>query len=279
MRSRRRGNFEMTAPIGSALLPSLAGWQVLTKNGAAEKARFVKEPEVAREIEYFKANISKVVTPADLVKDRRLLGVVLEAYGLGGDVNSQARIRKVLEEGSLEPKALANKLVDPRYLELTKAFAFDLLGNAKLKDAEFVQSVVDRYTTAKFEGAVGDSNPALQRAMYFKRKMPTITSWFQVLADKALFEVVKTTLGLPTEFSKVDVDRQVDVLESKIGLNKLKDPAGLDGYAKRYLAIAAATQPGTSFNPAVEILNGISGGNRSLSTNMLNVLLQSQGLR
>jgi hypothetical protein len=269
--------------IGAALLPSLAGWQVMNKTAAAEKARFVKQPEVAREIEYFKANIGKIETPADLVKDRRLLAVALEAFGLGGDVNAQGRVRKVLEEGTIDPKALANKLIDPRYKEMSGAFAFDMLGNQRLKDKEFVQSVIDRYQTAKFEAEVGEDNDALRNAMYFKRKIGGVTNWYNVLADKALFAVVKTGLGLPDDFSKIDVDRQADILESKVKLATFKDPAKLDQFATRYLAVNSALESqNTITSPALQILSSMNGGGgRSfgLATDTLTALLSVQGAR
>ncbi len=268
----------MTTSIGAALLPSIAGWQIISKTGDAEKTRYAKQAEVAREIDYFKANIGKVTTPADLVKDRRLLAVALGAFGLDSDINSQARIRKVLEGGVLQPKSLANQLIDPRYKEMSGAFSFDLLDGANLKDEKFVQSLIDKYTTNKFEGAVGADNPALQKAMYFQRKMPTITSWFQVLADKALFEVVKTTLGLPTEFSKIDVDKQKTILEAKIGLDTLKNPSKLESYAKRYLAIAGAQTSTAATSPALTILSSISSGQVGFSNDTMSALLTAQGL-
>ncbi len=269
--------------IGAALLPSLAGWQVMNKTAEAEKARFLKEPQVAREIEYFKANIGKIQTPADLVKDRRLLAVALEAFGLGGDVTAQARVRKVLEEGTIDPKALANKLIDPRYKEMSGAFAFDMLGNQRLKDKEFVQSVIDKYATAKFEAAVGDDNDALRNAMYFKRKISGVSNWYSVLADKALFAVVKTGLGLPDDFSKIDVDRQADILESKFKLKDFKDAGKVDQFAKRYLAVSSALDSQNApSSPALQILNSMNNrGSQSfgLATDTLTALLSVQGLR
>jgi len=271
----------MTAPIGASLLPNLAGWQVMTRTAAAEKARFLKDPEVAREIEYFKANIGKIETPADLVKNRRLLAVTLEAFGLGADVNAQARIRKVLEEGMIDPKALANKLIDPRYKEMAEAFSFDIVGNLRLKDPKFVQTVVDKYATNMFEGAVGDNNVDLRNAMYFQRKIASATTWYDVLADKGMFAVVKTALGLPDSFSKLDVDRQRDILESKVKLATLKDPRQIDNFAKRYLAMSGTTEQAVT-SPAVQILSSMS--NRSsqswgLATDTLTSLLSTQGLR
>lgn len=266
----------MVAPIGAALLPGIAAWQVLAKTQTAEKARYAKQPEVAREIEYFKANIGKVTSAADLVKDRRLLAVALGAFGLDSEINSQARIRKVLEGGTLNPKSLANQLIDPRYKDMSGTFQFDLFDGDKLKDAKFVQGIIDRYTTNKFEGAVGDSNPALQNALYFQRKMSSVTNWYTVLADKPLFAVVKATLGLPDNFSKIDVDKQASILESKVKLDKLKTPAETESFAKRYLAISTA-QTSQVTSPAVQLLDSIASRG-SLSSSALSVLLSNQGL-
>jgi len=273
----------MTIPVGASLLPSLAGWQVLTRTAEAEKARVLKQPDVAREIEYFKANIGKVETPADLVKDRRLLAVALEAYGLGGDINAQARVRKVLEGGTLDPKALANQLIDPRYKEMAKDFAFDILGSLKLKDPEFIKSVVDRYGVAKFEGAIGAGNEALRNAVYFQRKIGSVASWYDVLGDKGLFAVAKTALNLPDGFSKLDVDRQHDILDSKFKLADFKKPGQTDAFIKRYLAInAAATTEAGSTSPAVQLLTAMNTRHQQsfgLSTGTLAALLATQGLR
>jgi len=272
----------MTVSVGASLLPSLAGWQVLNRTAEAEKARVMTQPQVAREIEYFKANIGKVQTPADLVKDRRLLAVALEAYGLGADINAQARVRKVLEQGTLDPKALANQLIDPRYKEMAKDFAFDITANLQLQDPKFVQSVVDRYGVAKFESAVGDGNEALRNAMYFQRKIGSITNWYDVLADKGLFAVAKTALSLPDSFSTLDVDRQNEILQSKFKLENFKKPGETDAFIKRYLAINAATttQAGPT-SPALQLLTAMNAPQQSfgLSTETLTALLATQGLR
>lgn len=271
----------MTAPIGASLLPSLAGWQVINRTADAEKARYLKDPQVAREIEYFKANIGKIETPADLVKNRRLLAVTLEAFGLGADINAQARIRKVLEEGMIDPKAMANKLIDPRYKEMAEAFSFDIVGNLRLNDPKFIQSVVDKYATNKFEGAIGENNTDLRNAVYFQRKMSSATSWYSVLADKGLFAVVKTALGLPDSFSQLDVDRQRDILESKVKLASFKEAGQIDSFAKRYLAMSSTTQQMVT-SPAIQILSAMGSGSSQsfgLSNDTLAALLSTQGLR
>ncbi len=69
-----------------------AGWTLLNRTMAKQTAAFVKSPEIKRDEDYFRANIGKINTAADLVKDRRLLTVALGAFGLDADINNKAFI-------------------------------------------------------------------------------------------------------------------------------------------------------------------------------------------
>ena len=50
--------------------------------------------------------------------------VALGAFGLQDDLPNRFFIQKVLEGGTLSTDSLANKLSDPRYAALAKAFGF-----------------------------------------------------------------------------------------------------------------------------------------------------------
>lgn len=107
-------------------LTGTAGWAFLKRTEAAQEAAFGKRPEVQRDEAYFREKIGSIRSAEALVSDRRLLRISLEAFGLEGDLNARAFIRKVLEEGTLKRDSLANKLADPRYSQLSRAFGFDL---------------------------------------------------------------------------------------------------------------------------------------------------------
>ena len=102
----------------------LAGWAFLTRTREAQKTAFASSPAVQRDEAYFRDRIGGISSAEELVSDRRLLSVALGAFGLEDDINNRYFIRKVLEDGTLDPKALGNKLADKRYLELSKAFGF-----------------------------------------------------------------------------------------------------------------------------------------------------------
>ena len=57
-----------------------AGWALLKRTLAKQTDSFVKSPEIKRDEDYFRANIGKITTAEDLVKDRRLLNVALGAF-------------------------------------------------------------------------------------------------------------------------------------------------------------------------------------------------------
>ena len=72
-----------------------------------------------------------MTSAADLVADRRLLKVALGAFGLEGEIDKKAFVRKILEEGTADPASLANRLTDKSYYKLAEAFGFGDLGGAR----------------------------------------------------------------------------------------------------------------------------------------------------
>ncbi len=66
------------------------GWRFLERTTETQRVAFEKSPELLRDLEYFKENISKATTAEDLVNDRRLLRVALGAFGLEDDLGKRA---------------------------------------------------------------------------------------------------------------------------------------------------------------------------------------------
>jgi hypothetical protein len=245
---------------------AMLGYRMVAASLDKQVAAFRKSGVVARDIEYFRQNIGKVQTADELVKDYRLYRVVLSAYGLDSQINAQGLMKKVLGENWADSKAIANRLVDSRYREIARDFNFHFAGNGKLKNATFVEGIVDRFVTAEFEKNTENSSPGVRLALYFKRMAPKITSWYQVLGDKPLYEVVRTALQIPAAGSQTGIDGQAKLLERRIGLENLKDPAAVERFIGRFLANydqanASAT---TSVASLIQPLAPLSGGSVSL---------------
>ncbi|WP_159999938.1 DUF1217 domain-containing protein [Roseomonas sp. 18066] len=109
-------------------------------------------------------------------------------------------------------------------------------GGTKVTDSATIDSIVAKYTQARFEESLGESSDSLRRAVYSKRLLPQITNWYSVIADRNLATVVQAALGLPDSFGQIDVDRQKVILEQRMDIKDFQDPAKLGKIIERYVA-------------------------------------------
>lgn len=206
--------------VGSGLV----GWQFLKSTQDTQRQVFDNSSTMARDTEYFEAEIGNILSAEDLVADRRLRRVALGAFGLQDDIDNVFFIRKVLEEGTTSRDSLANKLSDDRYKGLAKAFAFDSpLGPSTLSSG-FAKDILTRFRAQEFEVAVGSQDESLRLSLYMERTLPEMaatdsaddTKWFRVMGTPPLRSVLETALGLPSGFGQLDIDKQLEVFRDKM---------------------------------------------------------------
>lgn len=262
------------------MLPAsgVIGFKLLTRTEEAQRQVFNRQPEIARDVAYFKENIASVKTAADLVADRRLLKVALGAFGMDDEIGKRAFLRRILEEGSEDPSALANKLVDSRFVKFARSFGFgDILG-ARTWEPGFAAEITRAYQDRQFEIAVGDQDEALRLALNFRREIGTYaaskdpegSAWFSVMGDRPVRTVLEEAFGLPSSFGQLDIDKQRDILRnlarSEFGAPSVEvfsDPERVETVINRFLARRTAAQgpsPTTPGMSAVIILGGGYGG-------------------
>lgn len=116
------------------------------------------------------------------------------------------------------------------------------------------QAIIDKYIQNEFEVEVGNVNENLRLAMYFERKAPKVTNYYQLLGDKALYEVTLKAAGLPSEMSSMDIDKQVSILKEKFSLADLRDPEKLGKMIETFLVRADAEQNTAASNPTVQLM-------------------------
>jgi hypothetical protein len=188
-----------------------------------QKAAFVASPSLARDQEYFRAKIGTITTAEELVSDRRLLGVALGAFGLDADINNKFFIRKVLEDGTQDTAALANRLADKQYRAFSAEFGFGDFAVPRTKLSDFADKILTPFKDRQFETAVGSQNGDMRLALNAEREMKTLatrtisddTKWFTVMGNTALRQVFQKALGLPESFATIDLDQQLGVLKEK----------------------------------------------------------------
>ena len=134
--------YQPVVPVGG-----YAGWVFLNRTMDTQQAAFNSSAAIQRDVDYFKENIGEISSAEALVNDRRLLSVALGAFGLDDDINNKYFIQKVLDDGTLDDDALANKLSDKRYFEFSKAFGFGDFDTPNTVLSEFPDDIVNEYWT------------------------------------------------------------------------------------------------------------------------------------
>jgi len=104
-------------------LGALPAFAVATREGAALEARFNGRRDNQAAMERFRTAAAGINDVEALLKDRRTLQIVLEAFQLESEIDKRGIIRKVLTEPPAESTSLANRLVDRRWRDLAQAFA------------------------------------------------------------------------------------------------------------------------------------------------------------
>ncbi|MGG7566702.1 DUF1217 domain-containing protein [Rhodovulum sp. DZ06] len=239
----------------SVPLSGIGGWKLLQRTEATQRAAFETSPQIARDIQYFKDNIASADTAEKLVSDPRLLKVALGAFGLEEEAFKKALIQRALEDGSTDPNSIAVKMVDPRWKRFSAGFGYgDLLG-AKTGYIGFGDKIAKQYLDRQFDLAVGESDDSLRLALNFRREIsryangaqPDGYTWFEALGDRPVRAVLEKAFGLPTEFGKLDIDRQRDEMKDRMrdmsgtsSLAGFNDPEVVEKALTRFLARTAA---------------------------------------
>jgi hypothetical protein len=253
-------SFQPVLPMGG-----YAGWAFLKRTITTQQATQQASPVNQRDEAYFRAKIGKIDTADQLVADKRLLRVALTAFGLEGDVNNTAFIRKVLQDGTIREGGLANRLADKQYQKLSATFGFGDFSVPRNKLSDFPDKILTQYRARTFETAVGDQSNTYRLALNAEREIPALATstmsdtakWFTVLGNAPMRQVMQTALGLPKSFSSIDIDQQVSVMKTRAEaafgsdtVTQFSDPKKLDALVRRYLVRADMQDQSGTTSPA-----------------------------
>lgn len=214
---------------------------------------------------YLKA-VGEMRSLDDFIADKTSIKYALKAYGLADEKISDADLRKLFTSDLADPKSFANAKADKRYVKLVSAFNFTPDGRVR-RDAEGAQSGFTLLTTQnKFllqtmESQVGQQSEGARLALYFLRKAPDVTSAYGILADKALFEVARTALGLPAGISGMEIESQAKLLESKINFKYFQDPKKLDKFITRFSSLYDSANSSAASSPILSLFGNSAGSN------------------
>lgn len=230
-------------------------YQLLSQNLTRSLAITANQGQVKIETEYYLENYGSIRSLDDFVADTRVFRYAMTAFGLSDMAYAKGYMRKILEEGVNDPSSLANRTTDPRIKEFARVFDFASFEDLTMTRSATGQAVVDRYVRQTMEETAGrDDGEGVRLALYFERMAPTVRNAYEILADKALSEVVRTVLGLPPEFGAADIDKQAAVIAERFEIEELRDPQKLDKILRQFTAIWDATRTNT-VNPILSLFS------------------------
>ncbi|MDN5004689.1 DUF1217 domain-containing protein [Bradyrhizobium sp. GCM10027634] len=215
--------------------------------------------------------IGGIKSASDLLANRKLIDFVLVARGLDPAKVSTADLKKIFASDLNDPKSFANTQSDPRFAEIAASFNFDSKGNvARLpmmgpqKRDQFLATQKD-YLQQSLEQQQGDTNAGVRLALYFQRMAGHITSAYDILADKALSEVFRTTFDLPDQMASMQIDQQAKIVEKYLNLKDLSDPAKVSKLLSRFSAMYDVKNASQTYSPVLDLFQGSSSGTSGFS--------------
>lgn len=210
--------------VGSGLV----AWQFLKATQDTQRAVFDKSTTLNRDANYFKEKIGTVESAEDLVNDRRLLGVALSAFGLEDKIDAKFLIKKVLEEGTDNDDALANRLGDGRYVALAQAFKFEKVLTPKTQEAGFGVEMIAQYrenVLSSMEAGLaesGDTDTAYGEAVreqvaaniegetaFFEENIGTVTSAQGLINSPRLYTFAMISFGLQEKSGSTSLIKRI----------------------------------------------------------------------
>lgn len=232
----------------------LVAWQFLKATQETQRAVFDKSPTLNRDADYFASRIGQIQSAEEFVNDRRLMSVALSAFGLEDQIDSKFLIRKVLEEGTEDDDALANRLGDGRYVALASAFSFEKVLAPKTQEPGFAAEIATRYrdnVLANMEASLaesGDTDTAHGDAVreqvalnianeteFFEASIGSVNSAQGLISSPRLYTYALVAFGLEDKAGSTSMIKRV--LEQ--GAQDPNDLANVLG-DQRYIDLASA---------------------------------------
>jgi len=235
------------------------------------------DPAVSQATKYYQANIGKITSAADLVKNTRLFNYVMNAYGLGDMTYAKKLMQTAMEKGA--SSSFVSKLSNTKIATLVRTFDFSVSGTATTQSTAVKQGVVDKYVMQTLEAKQGESNAGVELALYFREHAASIANGYSIIADSKLLKVVQTTLGISSATSYQSVDTQAARFDKLLKYTDFKDSAKLQKFLERFAAQYDVQNPNASTSSASSVLSLFDSTSSSTSTMSVSLLMSLQNLK
>jgi len=262
-------------PIPPSLIGGgLAGWGFLQASLEKQETTFASSSDVTRSRETLSETLSEPFSLDTLMGDRQVLRPVLQAFGLESEIDKGAFIRRIIEDGPDDSDGFAQRLNNPDFIALSRAFQADSDGFIRMDTAQR-DEIVASFQREAFEIAVGEQEPDLRLALNFDQTVREFAGnsasdtsfWFRVIGNAPLFEVFDSAFILPDGFLNLDIDKQADILQSRaeqvLGddpIGKLLTDEGVETLTRKFLLQRQVENGPDGFSSGSIALSLLGGG-------------------
>lgn len=227
------GSSLLTGSTGMPTTSALAAFKSYQKDQVAARKAFADREDIQRDVSAFKKAVGKLESVDDLLKDRKTLGFLLQAFGLESEINNPGKLKAVLNSDPDDINSFANRLADSRFGELAKFLDTPEFGLKNLRLSDKQGEVIDKYLTTGFEKSMAAQNPAVRDALFFLRRIGTVENTYEILGDLPLRTIVTDALNLPAEIARQSVEKQAALIDAKLDLDKFKTTTTATGSKSR----------------------------------------------
>jgi hypothetical protein len=237
------------------MLDTFTTYRLIARDVPKAINRVEAQPMVTRETEYYLANIGKVKSIDEFVKNDRLFKYAMKAFGLKDMDYAKAFMVKALKEGVADPDSFANKLTDKRYAQFVSAFNFEALGSVATVHNPAQHDVTANYALqAEMAGIDPTGQFVTTETSYYLANIVNVKSVDDLMANERLYSYALAAYGLDIENEDKDLIREV-----LMGGAKDPNSAANKQENKAYAGLAAAFdfkglgQAATTHSPARDL--------------------------
>ncbi|WP_426608561.1 DUF1217 domain-containing protein [Bradyrhizobium sp. McL0616] len=268
-----KGN--LTTPLvaqdSAEVLQIARDYVVAAVKQASPQQQAAVRTQATKDATAYQEAIAGIGSVSDLLANKTMVNFILTAKGIDPGKVTTAYLKKIFASDLNDPKNFANTESDPRFAEIAASFNFDSKGNvARLplmgpqKRDQFRETQAN-YLEQSLEQQQGDTNPGVRLALYFRRKAGDITSSYDILADKALSEVFRTTFDLPDTMAAMPIDQQAKIMDKILNVKDLSDPTKLEKLLSRFSAMYDIKNSSQTQSPVLDLFQGSSSGTSGFS--------------
>lgn len=234
-----------------------ASYLMISRDIPKALARVEKQPLVDRETDYYLANIGKVKTIEEFVKNDRLFKYAMKAHGLEDMAYAKAFMIKALKEGIATSDTFANKLTDKRYAQFVASYNFAKYGENATTYTRALNEVPGNFDK---QVKLAATTPGLtfmsNETGYYLSHIGSVTSIDDLMADSRLLSYALTAYGLDSSTEPASTIR--DMLEG--GVTDPNSPANSLA-DKRYANFVTAfnfVENGATTTSSAAVVTGVT---------------------